>query len=165
MVLGFGAGSIFTGSSDQPAPSASSETVPQENVETVTPWPLLGGGSIVLADYKDNKSVVLDFWASWCPNCQRDMPVLNRLYEKYKEDIEVIGVNLQEENSTISNFISSTGIDFPIVLDPLGTIAQEYRIQYTNVHVLIDKKGNVTKVIPGDIQEADIIELIEGNTI
>ena len=45
----------------------------------------LGGGTISLSEFIGKKPVVIDFWASWCPNCRRDMPNLNRFYEKYKD--------------------------------------------------------------------------------
>lgn len=122
----------------------------------------LDGGSIALADYKGQKPVILDFFATWCPNCQRDMPVLDRFYDKYKEDVEVIGVNLQEPSEKVQEFVSSYGISFPVVLDPSGRASQLFGVRYTNTHILIDKEGNVTRVIPGDIREADITALIKG---
>lgn len=120
----------------------------------------LEGGIIDLKDYKNEKPVVLDFWASWCPNCQRSMPVLNKLYDKYKDKIEVIGVNIQENESTIKSFVESYGINFPIVLDPDGAISRSYGVNYTNVHILIEKNGEVKKLIPGDISESDIQSLL-----
>ena len=48
----------------------------------------LGGGTISLSEFRGKKPVVVDFWASWCPNCRRDMPNLNRFYEKYKDKVE-----------------------------------------------------------------------------
>ncbi|MBI2591078.1 MAG: TlpA family protein disulfide reductase [Candidatus Brennerbacteria bacterium] len=121
----------------------------------------LGGGTILLSDFKDKKPVVVDFWASWCPNCRRDMPNLNRFYEKYKDRVEVIGVNLQERESTVADFIKSRGINFPIALDPSGQASNAFGIQYTNTHFLIDINGNLVRTIPGDISEDDIISLIQ----
>lgn len=121
----------------------------------------LGGGTITLSEFKGKKPVVVDFWASWCPNCRRDMPNLNRFYEKYKDKVEVIGVNLQESESTIENFITSRGITFPIALDPRSEASRTFDIQYTNTHFLIDINGNLVRTTPGDIREADIISLIE----
>ena len=121
----------------------------------------LGGGAITLSEFKGKKPVVVDFWASWCPNCRRDMPNLNRFYEKYKDKVEVIGVNLQEKESTIQNFIDSRGINFPIALDPRGEASRAFGIQYTNTHFLIDINGNLVRTIPGDIKEVDIVSLIE----
>ncbi len=120
----------------------------------------LGGGIISLSDYRGKKPVVLDFWASWCPNCRRDMPNLNRFYEKYKDQVEVIGINLQESERTVEKFIASRDISFPIVLDPGGEASRIYGIRYTNTHFLIDKDGNLAREIPGDISEADVKSLI-----
>src|SRR3989338_4249146 len=121
----------------------------------------LGGGTISLSEFKGKKPVVVDFWASWCPNCRRDMPNLNRFYEKYKDKVEVIGVNLQERESAVADFIKSRGINFPIALDPSGRASNAFGIQYTNTHFLIDINGNLIRTIPGDIREADIESLIK----
>lgn len=123
----------------------------------------LGGGTINLSDYRGKKPVVVDFWASWCPNCRRDMPNLNRFYEKYKDQAEVVGINLQEDSNTVASFIASRGISFPIALDPSGSASQAFGIQYTNTHVLINKNGDVVRSIPGDISEPDIQSLIALN--
>lgn len=120
----------------------------------------LGGGTITLSEFKGKKPVVVDFWASWCPNCRRDMPNLNRYYEKYKDKVEVIGVNLQESESKVKDFIASRGISFPIALDPSGQASRVYGIQYTNTHFLINKEGNLARQIRGDIGESDIVSLI-----
>ena len=121
----------------------------------------LQGGTISLADYQGEKPVILDFFATWCPNCRRDMPKLNKFYEKYKDDVEVIGVNLRENPDIVQEFISSRNITFPIVLDPFGRAAQDFRVQYTNTHVLINKEGNIVRIIPGDIRESDVTSLIQ----
>lgn len=120
----------------------------------------LNGNTVTLADYKGVKPVVLDFWATWCPNCQRDMPRLNGYYEKYNDQVEVIGVNLQENKSLVEKFVQQKGLTFPIVLDPTGLASRSYSVRYTNYHVLIDKDGNIVKTIPGDISESDIQSLI-----
>lgn len=123
--------------------------------------PKLGGGTITLSEYRGKKPVVLDFWASWCPNCRRDMPKLNRFYEKYKDQFEVIGINLRENESTVRQFVNSRGLSFPIVFDPSNQTARAYGIQYTNTHFLIDKDGNLIRSVIGDIQEKDILSIIQ----
>ncbi|MBI2086950.1 MAG: redoxin domain-containing protein [Candidatus Zambryskibacteria bacterium] len=132
----------------------SAQTAPNFSLED------LSGNTITLADYKGVKSVVLDFWATWCPNCQRDMPRLNSYYEKYKDQVEVIGVNLQENKNLVEKFVQQKGLTFPIVLDPTGLVSRNYSVRYTNYHVVIDKEGNVVRTIPGDISESDIQSLI-----
>lgn len=121
----------------------------------------LDGGTIALSEFKGKKPVVVDFWASWCPNCRRDMPKMNAMYPKYKDKVEIIGVNLRESEGTVKEFVAENGIGFPIALDPSGQAARAFGIQYTNTHFLIDKEGNMVRAIPGDISEADILSLIE----
>ena len=121
----------------------------------------LSGGTLTLSDYRGQKAVVLDFFATWCPNCRRDMPKLNKFYEKYKDDIEVIGVDLRENPQTVQDYIDKAGIDFPIVLDSNGAVARLYGMRYTNVHVLINKSGEIVRTILGDIQEQDLQSFLE----
>lgn len=121
----------------------------------------LSGGTITLSEYQGKKAVILDFFATWCPNCRRDMPVANKLYEKYKNDIEVIGINLQENPKKVEDFIASRGIIFPIALDPRNRASSAYGVRYTNFHVLIDKQGDILRLVPGDIREKDFLDLIK----
>ncbi|NQV92874.1 redoxin domain-containing protein [Candidatus Kaiserbacteria bacterium] len=123
----------------------------------------LDGRTIKLSDYKGEKPVILDFFATWCPNCQRDMPKLSRMYEQYKDQVEVIGVNLREQEGKVRSFIDSKGIVFPVVLDSAGQVARGYGVQYTNYHVLIGKDGNIVGTVPGDISESHILSLIDSS--
>ena len=122
----------------------------------------LDGGKLSLSDYRGEKPVVLDFWASWCPNCQRDMPKLSALYDEFSDEVEVIGINLRESTSTVQRFIDSRGITFPIVMDK-GSVSRQYGIRYTNTHVLINTDGSVAQIVPGDISRSHITALIEAN--
>ncbi|MBI2048150.1 MAG: redoxin domain-containing protein [Parcubacteria group bacterium] len=161
----------FLGNNDQittsssHAGAASVVSAPEKNIKAAPPFSLssLEGKTLSLEDYRGQKPVVLDFFATWCPNCRRDMPNLNRFYEKYKDKIEVIGVNLQESPSVVKKFIDEQNISFPIVLDPLGTVSRNYGTRYTNTHVLINTDGTIARTISGDIREQDIVTLIGTN--
>ena len=84
----------------------------------------LDGRQITLSDYRGKKPVILDFFATWCPNCRRDMPKLSGWYEQCKDKVEVIGINLQEREGVAAKFLDSFGIKFPIVLDPRAEAAR-----------------------------------------
>jgi len=122
---------------------------------------LLGGGTITLSQFRGEKPVILDFFTTWCPNCQRDMPKLSKWYDKYKDQVEVIGIDIRENKGTVQDFVNSRGISFPIALDSKGQAANTYGIRYTNTHILIDKYGSIVREIPGDIRESDIKSLIQ----
>lgn len=159
-VVGIGAFAL-----SKSAPASPTSTAQNVTTQTVTAAPdfslqKLGGGTIALADYKGKKPVILDFWATWCPNCARDIPHQEAWYQKYQDKIEVIGIDLQEDPSVVAKAVSDRGITYPIALDPQAATAQAYGVPGTNYHVLVDKNGNVVKTIPGDISEQDFLSLI-----
>ena len=145
--------------------SASVQSGGDQSVQYAPDFTLtkLDGTELTLSDYRGEKPVILDFFATWCPNCKRDMPKLSRWYEKYNNDIEVIGVNLHEREKTVLQYIEKANIAFPIVLDPRSSVAKAYGVQFTNYHVLINTDGTVALTVPGDISESHIISLIEAN--
>lgn len=162
VVVFIGIAIYATQGGNKPSDTKTSSVSSGESVKQVAPdfsLDKLGGGTITLAEYKGRKSVVLDFWTTWCPNCKRDMPHLNSFYEKYKDKVEVIGIDLQENPSLVQKTISDWGITFPIALDVNGQVSRAYGVKYTNFHVLIDINGNVVKSVPGDISESDITSL------
>lgn len=155
-----GSGQCQAGAGDKPEPPVASSLVSVESASDFT-LEKLGGGTITLAEYRGKKPVIVDFWASWCPNCRRDMPKVNQWYQQYRDRVEVIGVNLQENPKTVAQFVESNNIIFPIALDPAGVASAQFGIQFTNTHFLFSKSGELVRVIPGDITEADIASLIE----
>lgn len=142
-------------------PSAHQETnTPQANLAPDFTLQTPDGRTVRLSDYRGKKPVILDFWASWCHNCQRSMPKLSRWYDQYKDHVEVIGVNLAEEKGAVVGYINKANISFPVVLDP-GGVANLYGIRYTNTHYLIDIEGRLVRQVPGNLRESDITSLIQ----
>ena len=141
---------------DMPSIGAVAQAADAPDFELKTP----DGEVITLSQFKGEKPVILDFWASWCHNCQRAMPRLSKLYEQYNDDIEIIGINLQENKSVAQRFVDSRNIAFPIVMDPFASASRAYGVQYTNTHALIDKNGKLVQIIPGDLTEEHLISLI-----
>ena len=74
------------------------------------------GKTIQLKKYAKGKTVVLDFWASWCPDCRKDAPEVVRMYEKYKQyGIEFIGISMDTDAEAWKEAIQKYGIRYPQV--------------------------------------------------
>ncbi len=157
---------LLGGESEAPLELVARQAQSPDNGEPEGLAPDISGSDINgqlfdLASYRGEKPVILDFWASWCPNCRRDMPNLNALYEKYADQIEVVAVNLRESGDVASDYINSNGYTFTTLLDPNGAIAQQYDVRYTNYHVLIDKSGQIVNTFAGDIAERHFEQLLQ----
>ena len=92
------------------------------------------------------KVVLLNFWASWCPPCRREMPSMERLYRKYQEnDFTVVAINQMEDEDKIFAFTGAleTQLTFNILLDTQSTVSQDYDVRGLPTTYLIDKKGRI----------------------
>lgn len=105
----------------------------------------INGQSHDLAALK-GKVVLINFWATWCPPCRREMPSMARLAKKLSgKSFIVLAVDIGEDADTIQNFISQldSSLPFPILLDPDGKIMQTWKISGLPMTHLIDRNGRI----------------------
>lgn len=119
------------------------------------------GGEIRLSDLQ-GKAVVVNFWATWCPPCRREIPELIDAYQQYRDrGLVVLGVDLQENDDQVRAFAKEFGIDYPIVIDRTGEVANVWRIggQFGGIPstYFIDRTGVVRDIYNGTLTD----ELIE----
>ncbi|MDR1983644.1 MAG: TlpA family protein disulfide reductase [Prevotellaceae bacterium] len=107
----------------------------------------IDGKTAQLSDLK-GKIVMLQFTASWCGVCRREMPFIESdIWQKHKsnKDFVLIGIDLKENIETIKKFTKTTGITYPVVLDEDGKIFELYAEEDAGVtrNVLINKEGKI----------------------
>lgn len=116
----------------------SVQSVPLKLLENKAP-----GQAASIADYK-GKLVYLDFWASWCGPCRVSLPILNEIRKEYgARGFEVVAVNVDENLDDALGFLEKRPVDYPILLDPKGTMPKLYDVKGMPTAYLIDENGTV----------------------
>ena len=111
--------------------------------------PLLDGGAVKLADLK-GKTVVLDFWASWCGPCRMAMPMIEKVMKEFAGKNAVLyAVNIQEDTETVKNFLRSMKLDFKVALDKDGSVGKAYGAPPIPSIFVIAPDGMIGKVFRG----------------
>jgi thiol-disulfide isomerase/thioredoxin len=111
--------------------------------------PLLGGGTQTLSALK-GKVVFLNFWATWCPPCQDEMPSMENLYQRLgKAGLEFLAVDLQENGQDVEAFITENNLNFPIALDEPGRVSRLYGIRNIPTTFIIDRNGMIIANVVG----------------
>ena len=109
----------------------------------------LNGNEVNLSDYQ-GKVIMLNFWATWCPPCRREMPSMEALYKKMEgSNFVMIAVNIQEKSSVVKEFIQKNKYTFPVILDENGEASNKYQIRAIPTTYIIDTKGKVAGVFTG----------------
>lgn len=102
----------------------------------------LDGGVVTLSDFRGQKFVIVNFWASWCSPCKVEMPDLEEVYQTHRNALVVLGVNLQEPVDDIKAFLEEEiQVSYPILLDAEGKVAEGYNKFTQPTSFLIDKAG------------------------
>lgn len=115
-----------------------------------------------LSDYK-GQGVFLNFWATWCKPCEREMPFMESQYEQYKDKgVQILAVNIGESEVVVNDFIKKYGLSFPVLRDKEQEVLNAYGVNPLPITFLIDKDGKVVRIHTGEILKEDFVkELME----
>lgn len=101
----------------------------------------------LMSEIKKNKITILDFWASWCPPCMREVPNLVDIYDRYGEDgLGIVGVSLDESKDDWKNTVESMGMKWVQVSDLKGgesPVVRLYNVQSIPHILVIDSEGRI----------------------
>lgn len=118
------------------------------------------GSDISLSDY-EGKFVLLNFWATWCPPCVKEMPALNRLHNKLNGNngLEVVGVHVGPALATVKQFLKDKPVDFDIVIDKNMSLSS-WQVSGLPTTFLISPSGKLIYKATGE-REWDSDEMVE----
>ena len=112
-------------------------------------------------DYYKGKKVMLNFWATWCPPCVNEMPLLQEVYNNRKgEGIEVIGINYNESYDRVKKFISEKGVEFTILIDSDLKVSMDYGVIGLPVTFFIDREGRIKEKFKGELNKKLIEDIL-----
>ncbi|EIJ78502.1 thiol:disulfide interchange protein [Bacillus methanolicus PB1] len=116
----------------------------------------INGKEIQLADYK-GKRVLINFWGSWCPPCKKEMPHLQKLYEKYKdENFIIIAVNstvTEKRKEDAVRFVERHRLTFPVPMDEKNQVSSMYDVLSYPTSFFVDSDGVIRSRIIGEMNE------------
>ena len=101
------------------------------------------GENIKLSELR-GQVVMLNFWASWCAPCRQEMPLLEKLYQRYEPmGFTLLGINVEENSDDALRWLKNLDISFPILLDTKNTTSELYSVMAMPTTLIIDRDGKV----------------------
>jgi thiol-disulfide isomerase/thioredoxin len=111
--------------------------------------PARTGEAVSLSSLK-GQVVLINFWATWCGPCRKEMPLLEQIQKKYASlGFTLLGVNVEEDTAMMDTFLKDVPVTFPILLDPANGISKLYNVSAMPSTVIVDRKGNIRYIHQG----------------
>jgi len=105
-------------------------------------------GRLVTLESMRGHPVLLHFWATWCPHCRNEMPLLEEASREHQGKLIVLGVNLAEKRRKVAAYAAEAGLTFPILLDPRGKAAAACGVLALPTTLIVDPEGRFAGQIP-----------------
>lgn len=121
---------------------------------------LATGQPVKLSDLK-GKPVFLNFWATWCPPCVKELPIFDAKYPEYKDKIHFIAVSIDEGAADPTAFVKAKQYKMPFGHVEPAKVGASYQIEAIPTSILIDAEGNIINKMVGGMHEAAFVEFIK----
>jgi len=122
----------------------------------------LDGENVALSDHL-GKAVMVNFWATWCPPCRNEMPIIQDFAAAHPDGLVVLAINAGEESLEVENFVNSHNLDaINFLMDPTNSVSDLYRVPGLPTSLFIDAEGLLQNVHIGELNEAYLAEYLAG---
>ncbi|WP_409293083.1 peroxiredoxin family protein [Peribacillus sp. SCS-37] len=116
----------------------------------------LDGKTVSLSDYK-GKKVLLNFWATWCPPCKKEIPEMKEYAERMPDNEVILAVNM-DPKADVKGFAAKMGMNFPVLLDKEDKVNSAYKVISIPTTYFIDSNGHISHKIIGQMKAEDLTE-------
>jgi len=121
----------------------------------------LEGDNVSLEDLR-GKTVLINFWATWCPYCVKEMPDMDKLYVENKDDdFVVLAIDVGETREEASKYVEKSGYHFPVLLDTDGRVSMKYFVTGIPTSVMVDKEGKIRAIKLGPMTYPEMKEMLD----
>ncbi|MGM9985984.1 MAG: thiol-disulfide oxidoreductase ResA [Bacillaceae bacterium] len=108
------------------------------------------------------KGVMLNFFGTWCKPCEKEMPLMNKLYQTYKDKgIEILAIDNDEADLVVETYVARMGLTFPVAIDQTGEAFSKYNIGPLPTSIFINKDGVVVDIVTGELTEELLTSLLD----
>lgn len=112
----------------------------------------LNGEPVELSDFM-GKSVLINFWATWCPPCLEEMPLIETYAVRHEDELVVLAINAGENKNVVQEFAAQHGFSFNILLDPTNSAAKKFFIYGYPTTMFFDEAGYIQSTHIGELNE------------
>jgi thiol-disulfide isomerase/thioredoxin len=120
----------------------------------------LDGQPVSLEDYR-GQVVLVNNWATWCPPCRQEMPVLEAFFRDHQhEGFTIVAIDAGDPQEIVNDFVSSYNMSFPVWIDPSSVALNSFRNNYLPSSYLISEQGQVIMVWSGAVTRHSLEENI-----
>ena len=162
-----------TNFSSESSSDSSSSTVSQSSALDFTVKDA-DGNDVNLADYQ-GKKVYINFWATWCGPCIREIPELEEVYQEYKDKDDFVFLSItspndakfansnpaDESQAVILSTAEELGISYPVLFDTKDQAATKFALSAVPTHIFINSDGTLKQTFAGQIQKDYLIQLLD----
>ena len=123
--------------------------------------PSLDGGEVSIADYAD-RPIFLYFWASWCAPCEREAPLIERLWKEFEaRGYAFLGVNILDSEREARRFVERHGLTFPSLVDADGGVYLEFGVNGVPEAYFLSPGLQVQRKFLGELRESEFRAMLE----